>query len=153
MRAAKGVVEFDVLAIWTHPHTSGNHRSKYVSALISMFERYQSVLRQGRTIILGDINADGTLDPAELPTALKLANEIYGVHSAYHAVTGEAIGAEEAKTYQHGNGNTFHLDYVLLPQSWTIHSIQVESMSDWITTNLPARSDHAPVIVDFEVPA
>lgn len=89
----------------------------------------------------------GSLPPGKNHTeVVRLLNQ-HGLTSAYHAFYGETQGAESRPTHYfwHKKQRPFHIDYVFVPSSWRVNSVDVGSFARWGKV-----SDHVPVVVDAQ---
>jgi endonuclease/exonuclease/phosphatase family metal-dependent hydrolase len=73
--------------------------------------------------------------------------EAMGLHSAYHAARSIQLGVGEEPTLWHTGGGTYTVDHVFTPSIWPILAVTVGGDDPW-----RQRSDHAPVVVEVEVP-
>ncbi len=79
--------------------------------------------------------------------------EELGLCSAYHAFTGEPIGQETRPTFyfRYHRHAPFHIDYILIPQSWrpALSSVSVGTFDEFA-----GLSDHRPLTARFtDIPA
>jgi len=73
-----------------------------------------------------------------------------GFVSAYHVFHGCEHGLEHDPTIKWSGGRrTYHIDFVFLPRNWMsfVRAVRVPPISEWDHV-----SDHAPVIVDIDLP-
>ena len=72
----------------------------------------------------------------------------HGLISAYHAHHGEKQGTETRPTYYfyRHRDKPFHIDYVFVPTSWRLSSVEVGSFREW-----GHLSDHVPVVADVSI--
>ena len=83
--------------------------------------------------------------------------EKMGCRSAYHLATGLAHGEERDMTLRWigkvSVPHFFHCDYIFVSGQLADHveSAQVGSMTDWVETGSPGRSDHCPVTADLSI--
>jgi len=83
---------------------------------------------------------------------VRILEESFGLVSAYHAIRGEAHGAESEPTLywrdRTKDGPTYHIDYVFLPSHLVGRArIEIGSFETWCGAGL---SDHVPVVVDLD---
>lgn len=140
-----------VVGVWTVPGGTGRWRSPYLRSLDGIFSRHGSVLDLGDVVVAGDFNCSGVADGGQLGELLGAVLDRYGLVSAYHRWSGEAVGEETQMTHwwQGHEDRGFHIDYVLVPESWTIRRVSIGSYDDWGAPGAPTRSDHGPLVVDI----
>ena len=151
VRVVLGSSELNVLGVWTLPSSGGGYRSKYLNSLNGILQERDDLLLAGNVVVAGDFNTSGSLDPQELPELFESVRDRYGLISAYHRATGEALGSESKWTHWHrGKADAgFHIDFVLIPEVWALQAVSVGVIEQWGSPNGLANSDHAPLTVDF----
>ena len=144
----EGALRFHLLAVWAFSHRAPRGTSGYAYEAI---EHYEDFLRSAPAIVAGDFNNSSIWDrpgAANNMEALRDRLADFELHSAYHSHSKEAFGREASPThYFRRSSNTFHIDYCFVPTSWEIASVRLESSKRWL-----GLSDHAPLIVDLQVP-
>src|SRR5260370_18324 len=74
--------------------------------------------------------------------------------NGYHAVRGEAHGAESEPTLywrdRTKDGPTYHIDYIFVPSLWIgkVRELSIGTFETWCGSGL---SDHVPVVVDVDI--
>lgn len=139
-------VAFNVVAAWTW---EAKPRSSSYRQVHEGLVTHETWVRSRPTVILGDLNSNGAFKGRTWTDLIQLTDR-YGLVSAYHAHFGEVFGKETRPThFFRGKENApFHLDYCFLPATWAgaIADVQVGTFNDW-----HHLSDHAPLIVDFDM--
>jgi hypothetical protein len=131
-----GPTPFRLLGIWADNSTRRRPATEAVRALEDWFV-------PGRSMVAGDFNNDTFWNK--------------GGDERDHTVTVELLRDQglsairnELPTY-HQNKNPekpYILDHVFVPGTWGVRGFEVGSLEQWTTL-----SDHAPIIVDLDVPA
>lgn len=138
--------DFNLLGKWAWAEPSGY--AAYVRDVQGAIDRHESFLRDGPSVLAGDLNSSGRFDDrtGNAHTDLVARLSRLGLASAYHALTGEEQGAETRSTFFRKNPQgEFHLDYVFLPSSWIGQAkVDVPDPARWLEL-----SDHIPVVVDL----
>lgn len=151
-----GPIMFNLLAVWAQNASAGLTRKNQLGPLRRSLTKYRDLLSNGPALVAGDLNNNVFWDKPgwRMNHARSIASlENLGLTSAYHAIRGEAQGAETDPTIywrdRKKDGPTYHIDYVFLPQAWIGHvtALDVGSFEDWCGSGL---SDHVPIIVDIE---
>jgi hypothetical protein len=146
----RGSTPFRLLAIWTVQREGWPSYETQVSEAI---EAYGPELRDGSTVLAGDLNCvhQGMRLTQHRANVNTLRSS--GVESAYHAAHGVDTGVEaDATLYWHWNRESpFHCDLAFVPQLWThnLGGVEVGRFDDWVA---PRLSDHVPVIIDVDLP-
>jgi endonuclease/exonuclease/phosphatase family metal-dependent hydrolase len=143
----RGPIAFTVIAVWAQPEPS------YSEALRRGLQVYNDLLTDSPVVLLGDLNSSAAWDARRGRTDHRdfeaLLCQRYGLVSAYHAATGEALGRETQPTHywQWHEQSPFHLDYCYLPEAWLpgLRSVAVGSYQEWADI-----SDHRPLVVDVD---
>lgn len=140
-----------LLAAWVN---AGGLRKHRLGPLRRALTRYRALLAGQPAIVAGDLNHNVIWDRlgwrGNHAVSLRLMDEL-GLVSAYHAIRGEAHGAESTPTIywrdRTRDGPTYHIDYVFVPRPWIsrVASIEIGAYESWCGAGL---SDHVPVIVD-----
>ena len=106
-------------------------------------------LQSGPSLVAGDFNNNVNWDTARgrynFADIVDVCSRL-GLRSAYHAYTGEALGAESQPTFLHTKNpaKPFHIDYCFASRALAIHSFRVEPFDPWLR-----ESDHVPLILDL----
>jgi exodeoxyribonuclease-3 len=71
----------------------------------------------------------------------------WDIRSAYHEFFNEKFGKETRPTFfmHHSENKPYHIDYCFASSDFNVRNAEVGNFQDWIM-----RSDHVPLIVDFE---
>ena len=150
----EGPLPFNLLAVWAQNASGGNTRKHQLGPLRRALAKYAPDFLRHPSIIAGDLNNNVIWDRpgwrinhmAQVAIMEKL-----GLVSAYHALSGDANGAEAVPTHywrdRKKDGPTYHIDYIFVPQHWlpSIEEFQVGSFEDWCGSGL---SDHVPLVVE-----
>jgi endonuclease/exonuclease/phosphatase family metal-dependent hydrolase len=141
----------NVLGVWTVPLAQKTWRSDYLCALDDIFRCHEDLLSDGNTVVAGDFNCWSRDPRDEFAQFMARTREEMGLVSAYHQWSSAGLGSETSMTHwwRGKERDGFHLDYVLVPASWTVTEVQIGSYDEWGAPGVPARSDHAPVVVDL----
>ena len=134
----------NILNLWAKPNPD------YFSDLMNSLEAYDSFIKSGPSIILGDFNISpkikGKADKFNTFNA-HLETE-YNLASTYHLFTHEPFGGETQTTlyFRWNEAATYHCDFIYLPKAFTgfIKSVVIPPYQDLDT------SDHRPVICKIE---
>lgn len=98
------------------------------------------------TVVAGDFNASKS--PQHLNNVKRLA--VLGLVSAYHAqhhVDHSAVEVENTSYFQWNESAPHHMDFVFVPEAWSLHGVEVGSFADYSRPG--GLSDHVPVIVSI----
>ena len=152
----KGQSRFHVIGVWTQPSPVKSFHGNYFESFAGIIHDHKDIIGRGTTIVAGDFNVSHVLSPRDFDSYFARLRSDFGLVSAYHSFTGRAFGDElsEDMTYWKRSGlelKGYHIDYVLLPHTWTIEGVAIGRQGEWTGTNRPDTSDHAPVIVDFSI--
>jgi len=155
-----GPTRCNLLAVWAQNASAGGIRKHQLGPLRRALSRYRDFLKERPAVIAGDLNSNTIWDKPgwriNHSTKVRILEEEFGLVSAYHAMRGEAHGAESEPTLywrdRTKHGPTYHIDYVFLPGEWIgkVRQLSIGSFERWCG---PGLSDHAPVIVDVVVEA
>lgn len=145
-----GAHAFDLLGVWTVKREDG--RPGYPGQIARLLEVWAPILSAGNTIVAGDFNCSlqGPSKRAHASNVARFAE--LGLHSAYHAFSTRAHGAEAAMTLQWvAPGRLrqgYHCDYVFVPARLLreVTAVTVGTVDLWVDSGL---SDHSLVAVDF----
>ncbi len=136
-----------LIAAWVMPAPD------YVQPTRRALAELDDFLSAGPCLFVGDLNHNIRLDGTRSRERFRGIVErltAAGLVSVWHAVTGEAHGAESRPTlyFLWNEVRPFHIDYVFAPAGWA-RAATVGNYADWVATRL---SDHVPVTVDLRVP-
>jgi exodeoxyribonuclease-3 len=121
-----GPAECNLLAVWAQNASAGSIRKHQLGPLRRGLSRYKAFLGERPAVIAGDLNSNTIWDKPgwriNHSTKVRILEESFGLVSAYHAIRGEAHGAESEPTLywrdRTKDGPTYHIDYVFLPTAW-----------------------------------
>lgn len=143
--------EFMLFAIWANNPLDKSYQ--YVGQVWKALNFYTELLRNKRTILVGDFNSNTIWDKPRREgnhsTVVEfLANK--GIHSTYHKFFKQKQGQEEHKTlfmYRHKD-KSYHIDYCFASNDFIkgLSSVEVGNHNDWCK-----HSDHIPLIVTFNI--
>jgi endonuclease/exonuclease/phosphatase family metal-dependent hydrolase len=136
---------FNALAVWAQK-TDGGYRGDVLRTL----DQYDAFLREQPAVILGDFNLDARIKGRgreDFEAVRRRLEDGLGCCSAYHALTGEAFGQEQAATlyFRRAADAPFHCDFIWIPSAWRprLQSVQVPGFADDL------GSDHRPVVCEM----
>lgn len=137
-------LSFNLLGVWA----KGEGLPAYVENVNAALKQHDAFLRQGPSVVAGDLNSSATFDRQTRGGHTKLVAhlESMGLVSAYHHHFNEEHGAEKRSTYfqHHKHKLTFHLDYIFRPREWGgFSTVEVPEPAPWLEF-----SDHVPVVLD-----
>lgn len=151
----EGPTDCNLLAVWAQNASAGGIRKHQLGPLRRALSRYKAFLGERPAVIAGDLNSNTIWDKPgwriNHSTKVRILEESFGLVSAYHAVRGEAHGAETEPTLywrdRTKDGPTYHIDYVFLPLPWIgkVRELSIGAFEPWCGAGL---SDHVPVVVD-----
>ena len=142
-----GEVNFNLLAVWACP-VGTKRADNYIGEVHRCMVKHHRWFSKSPVVAAGDFNSNMQWDqnrPGRNHTEVVRLLEGYGLISGYHAHHEEKQGAETRPTYYfyRHQDKPFHIDYVFLPKSWRLKSVEVGSFREW-----GHLSDHVPVVVD-----
>ncbi len=149
-----GPTAYNLLAVWAQNASGGVTRKHQLGPLRRALGAYRDFLTARPVIVAGDLNSNAIWDKPGWRINHTAKVEILaglGLVSAYHALTGEAHGAETTPTLYWRDrtqaGPTYHIDYVFIPTPWIagVRELTVGRFEDWCGRGL---SDHVPIVVD-----
>jgi exodeoxyribonuclease III len=153
-----GPTECNLLAVWAQNASAGGIRKHQLGPLRRALSRYKGFLGERPAVIAGDLNSNTIWDKPgwriNHSTKVKILENSFGLVSAYHAIRGEAHGAESEPTLywrdRTKDGPTYHIDYVFMPSLWIdkVRELSIGTFEAWCGSGL---SDHVPVVVDVDV--
>ena len=143
-------VDFNLLAIWACP--VGTRRAdNYIGEVHRCLVKHRGWFSNAPAVAAGDFNSNVQWDanrPGRNHTEVVRLFEGHGLISAYHAHHGEKQGTETRPTYYfyRHRDKPFHIDYVFVPTSWRLSSVEVGSFREW-----GHLSDHVPLVADVSI--
>ena len=153
-----GPTESNLFAVWAQNASAGGIRKHQLGPLRRALSRYKSFLGERPAVIAGDLNSNTIWDKPgwriNHSTKVRILEESFGLVSAYHAIRGEAHGAESEPTLywrdRTKDGPTYHIDYVFMPSLWIdkVRELSIGTFETWCGSGL---SDHVPVVVDVDI--
>ncbi|WP_162914773.1 endonuclease/exonuclease/phosphatase family protein [Desertibaculum subflavum] len=153
-RVGSGSVCLNIIALWPVQRKGG---PTYTAIVADAIERHADMIKTGRTILAGDLNASVAMAGQAGRNLTGIVNRLSqaGLQSAYHISEAVEHGEEEEPTlYWRRRGSPtdrFHIDFVFAPaQMLSPGCASVGSYTDWVESGL---SDHVPVIADLRVAA
>jgi exonuclease III len=138
-----------VLATWAYNHRAKRFGLGYVGNPLIVIRELSAWLREGASMVAGDLNNsvvwDSATSTAKLTDIEALLSGL-GLRSAYHLFTGEEFGSEKAPTFFHTKNRerAYHIDYCFVHESLVVESVSIPQFSEW-----RSYSDHVPLIVDI----
>lgn len=99
------------------------------------------------TVVAGDFNASKS--PQHLKNLRRL--KALGLVSGYHAWNGvdhKAADKEPTSYFQWRKSRPYHMDFVFVPETWSIRSVDVGTFDDYSRPG--GLSDHVPVVVSID---
>ena len=154
-----GRAEAHLLAVWAQNASGGITRKRQLGPLRRALTRYRGFLTARPALLAGDFNNNPFWDrPGWRMNHMAMVRQAraLGLESAYHALTGEAGGAERQPTHywrdRRKDGPTYHIDYVFAPPAAlaTATRFEVGSFEDWCGNGL---SDHVPLLIELDLAA
>jgi len=153
-----GPTECNLLAVWAQNASAGGIRKNQLGPLRRALSRYKGFLGERPAVVAGDLNSNTIWDKSgwriNHSTKVRILEQSFGLVSAYHAVRGEAHGAESEPTLywrdRTKDGPTYHIDYIFVPSLWIgkVRELSIGTFETWCGSGL---SDHVPVVVDVDV--
>jgi hypothetical protein len=146
----QGAVNFNLLAVWACP-VGTKRADNYIGEVHRCLVEHCCWFAEAPVVAAGDFNSNVQWDanrPGRNHTEVVRLLEGHGLISAYHSHHREKQGVETCPTYYfyRHQDKPFHIDYVFVPKSWQLRSVEVGSFREW-----GQLSDHVPVVVDVEV--
>ena len=146
-----GKFDFTLFAIWANNPQDKNYQ--YVGQVWKAIQHYDSVLKNERTILMGDFNSNTIWDTLKRKVSHSTIVECLErkkIYSTYHKHHKQTQGKEEHSTlfmYRHQN-KPYHIDYCFASIDLInkLKNVEIGSYEEWTT-----YSDHKPVIVTFDV--
>lgn len=150
-----GARPFNLIAVWAQNASGGATRKHQSGPLRRAITKYRDFILSGPTVIGGDWNSNKIWDRPgwRINHMTKVATlDRMGLHSVYHALTGDAQGEETTPTHfwrdRRKDGPTYHIDFVFAPRDWisSVSEFEVGRFEDWVGNRL---SDHVPITIEF----
>jgi len=146
-----GKFDFTLFAIWANNPQDKNYQ--YVGQVWKAIQHYDSLLKNERTILMGDFNSNTIWDKPKREgnhSTVVEHLEQKGIYSTYHKHYKLLQGREEHSTlflYRHQN-KPYHLDYCFASIDLIdkLKNVEIGSYEEWTK-----HSDHKPVIVTFDI--
>lgn len=144
-----GHLDFNLFAKWAYHPTDPEGR--YVEQVYKAIHYYDSLLRNTKTMLVGDYNSNKIWDKKHSKLThsniVKLLED-KGILSTYHLFFNQEQGTELHPTlylYRHKN-RPYHIDYCFVSEDMAnrINEVEVGDYDYWIK-----YGDHVPVIVTF----
>lgn len=151
LQVSNGKISFILFAIWANnPSDKG---FQYVGQIWKALKHYKALLKKNKIILLGDFNSNTIWDrprrEGNHSTVVQHLKEL-NIHSCYHQYFNSEQGREKHHTLfmYRKKDKGYHIDYCFASKYFSekLKSIEIGSFEDWNT-----YSDHAPVIVDFDL--
>jgi hypothetical protein len=148
----KGVVDVDLVAVWAFDGGEPPRAVPNSPALGSAVRHFEPLLRGPLALMAGDFNAGIQFDQERTRTRFsdvnRRLNEL-GLQSAVHQVHGGHC-EDDVHTYFDRSrcGKPFHIDYVYYQ---ALGDLRLRSATVGLRDDWREWSDHAPIIVDFEI--
>jgi endonuclease/exonuclease/phosphatase family metal-dependent hydrolase len=135
-------MSFRLIAAW--PYLSERLEQ---NPIVEAVDKWSDWLKGHDVVVAGDFNTGGRWVKSEPSLDHRLVVDALGgigLRSAYHTYWYVVPGVGELPTHWNSRYGPLHIDHVLAPDSWPIRDVQVGPPDPW-----KARSDHAPVLVDY----
>ena len=146
-----GSIDFTLFAIWANNADDPLHQ--YVGQIWKAANAYSKHFNTGTHVLMGDFNSNTIWDKRRRignHSALVAFLKERHIHSVYHSHFGEIQGQEKRNTlYLHRHQHRpYHIDYCFASEELIqkARSVEVGSYQDW-----RMHSDHAPLVVDFDL--
>lgn len=146
-----GPVDFILFAIWANNRDDPD--GQYVEQVWKAVTCYDQLLSTGLNILIGDFNSNTIWDrPRRIGNHSTVVSRLAekNIHSVYHKHLGQTQGKEEHPTFflYRNKKKPYHLDYCFASAAFTekVKKVEIGSFKDWLK-----YSDHAPLIVNFEL--
>ncbi len=146
-----GPFDFTLFAIWAYNPQDKDYQ--YVGQVWKAIQHYESLLKNERTILVGDFNSNTIWDKLKRKISHSTLVEILEqkeIYSTYHKHYNQTQGKEEHSTlfmYRHQN-KPYHIDYCFASVDLIdkLKNVEIGSYEEWTK-----YSDHKPVIVTFDI--
>jgi exonuclease III len=143
--------ELNLFAIWANnPEDKGD---EYIGQVWKAVNFYSSLLRNKKTILIGDFNSNTIWDRPRRAGNHSTVVEFLatkGIHSTYHRFLNQIQGKEKHNTlfmYRHKD-KPYHIDYCFASKDLIkkLSHVEVGTHKDWCK-----HSDHTPLMVTFNI--
>jgi len=142
--------DFTLFAIWAN--NPMDKKYQYVGQVWKAINYYVDLLKNKKTIIIGDFNSNTIWDKPRREGNHSTVVDFLkskGIHSTYHKFYNQKQGQEKHQTlfmYRHED-KSYHIDYCFVSNDFIkkITKVEVGAHSDW-----SEYSDHTPLIVTFK---
>jgi endonuclease/exonuclease/phosphatase family metal-dependent hydrolase len=140
---------FTLIAIWACRVGSTNVHN-YVGQVYYALASHPEWFNGSPVVLAGDLNSNKGWDERHDVTNHSSVVSILaerGLVSGYHEYFSEPQGMETRPTlhFYRRSDRTFHIDYVFVPRTWTLRTVEVGKYEQW-----SELSDHCPVVVEVE---
>ncbi len=146
-----GRVDFTLFAIWANNRDDPD--GQYVEQVWKALKQYKKLLNTGPTILTGDFNSNTIWDkPRRIGNHSDVVHHLSqkNIHSVYHKYQKQEQGKESHPTFylQRKKEKPYHLDYCFASEDLydKVSSLEIGTYENWI-----AHSDHAPLIISFNI--
>lgn len=143
--------QFTLFAVWANnPEDRG---FQYVGQVWKAINYYSALLRNKKTILVGDFNSNTIWDKPRREGNHSTVVEFLtnkGIHSAYHKYFNQNQGKEKHDTlfmYRHKE-KSYHIDYCFASGDFInkLSQVEIGKHKEWCK-----YSDHTPLIVTFNI--
>ena len=151
LRATNKKFSFTLFAIWANnPQDKG---FEYVGQIWKALNFYDGLLKNKRTMLIGDFNSNTILDKPRREGNHSTVVDLLakkGIYSTYHKFFDQKQGQKEHSTlfmYRHKD-KSYHLDYCFASKDFIkkLSGVEVGAYNDW-----SKHSDHTPLIITFNI--
>lgn len=155
----EGAIGYTLFGTWAQIVNSTGHRTENWELSHGMLlDTYPHLLGEGPCVIAGDMNHHVRWDKGRAGWDFSGVVAAYGqhdLHNAWHRVNDAEQGdASEPPTFwlQWNQAKPDMIDYCFVPGAWTsrIRNVWIGDYENWCAKR--PGSDHAPMVVDIEVP-
>jgi exonuclease III len=147
----EGPTSFVLYAIWASK--GQDQEGNYIRQVHKLLDEIELGKSAPPAIIMGDFNSNANFDGKRSRNhslAVKRLGDL-GLQSAYHKFFEEAHGEEKQRTLYllKNRQKSYHIDYVFLSEFLMdgLKEVAVGTCDDWLPL-----SDHAPIVVNIEIP-
>ena len=147
--ATKGDRSINLVGVWVKSANS------YVEPTLRALSSLSAFMRTENTIVIGDFNQSVNFDKGR--SAGRRFQDVlevfrtFEMRSAWHHHRDERHGSESVPThrFRRHSHEPFHIDYAFVPSRLNVKQIEIDDFDQGVMSGL---SDHAPIILDLEVP-
>ena len=151
LKVTGGPFDFTLFAVWAN--NPQDKKNPYIGQVWKAIHRYDALLKNERTILIGDFNSNTLWDKPRREgnhSTVVERLEQKGIYSMYHHYFKQIQGKEEHPTwflYRHQN-KPYHLDYCFASTDFMnkLKSVEIGAYEQWTH-----YSDHKPVIATFDI--